>query len=68
LTDYCLAWTTYKKFDKKIEELNKKVKELEQKPEFKSFSCLDIFCLKYWSNVPLRPDLRINARCKNCIE
>jgi hypothetical protein len=29
------------KFDKKIEELNKKVKELEQKPEFKSFSCLD---------------------------
>jgi hypothetical protein len=26
------------------------------------------FCLKYWSNVPLRADLRINARCKNCIE
>jgi hypothetical protein len=24
-----------------IEELNEKVKELEQKPEFKSFSCLD---------------------------
>jgi hypothetical protein len=29
------------KFDKQIEELNEKVKELEQKPEFKSFSCLD---------------------------
>jgi hypothetical protein len=40
LTDYCLAWTTYKKFDKKIEELNKKVKELEQKPEFK----INILC------------------------
>jgi hypothetical protein len=71
------------KFDKKIEELNEKVKELEQKPEFKSeylsnaitysnssviLRKFRIFCLKYWSNVPLRPDLRINARCKNCIE
>lgn len=33
--------TVSPQFDKKIEELNKKVKELEQKPEFKSFSCLD---------------------------
>jgi hypothetical protein len=46
---YCEIWLAYfselstvpPKFDKKIEELNEKVKELEEKPEFKSFFCLD---------------------------
>jgi hypothetical protein len=41
LTYFSELSTVPPKFDKRIEELNKKVKELEQKPEFKSFSCLD---------------------------
>ena len=41
LTYFSELSTVPPKFDKKIEELSKKVKELEQKPEFKSFSCLD---------------------------
>ena len=41
LTYFSELSTVPPKFDKKIEELNKKVKELEQKSEFKSFSCLD---------------------------
>jgi hypothetical protein len=40
LTYFSELSTVPPKFDKKIEELNKKVKELEQQPEFKSFSCL----------------------------
>jgi hypothetical protein len=48
------------KFDKKIEALNKKVKELEQKAEFKSFSCLDFriyqprsFCAVFNNSFPI---------------
>jgi hypothetical protein len=44
LTYFSELSTVPPKFDKKIEELNKKVKELEQQPEFKSFSCLGFHC------------------------
>ena len=42
LTYFSELSTVPPKFDKRIEELSKKVKELEQKPEFKSF-CVSIF-------------------------